>query len=241
VLKKILISCSLFVFSHLCMANVSVDINQKNFNFNSQPRLSEVISNVAHEADWYWPAAKLYKLDTQDAPHLRDEIVTKLKLLQLSLSEERSIKISDLIEQINSWQLADRILIRLDYDLVQTNAQFDPLFDTGSYRLDLLERPRLINFFGLIEQASSAKLNTNQCIADYIHEQFSVLLNKDYIYVVQPNGHTFKAGIAYWNASCVEIMPGSQIYIPLDESQFSAENRELNKKIVKLALNRILQ
>jgi hypothetical protein len=36
-------------------------------------------------------------------------------------------------------------------------------------------------------------------------------------------------------------MPGSQVYIPLAESQFFKENTELNEQVIALAKNRILQ
>jgi hypothetical protein len=229
------------VFSHICAANVTIDINQQRFDFTTLPRLNEVLSKVADDQNWYWPAANLFRLDTKKAIKLRSTLVAKLKFMQLSASDEQAERLKSLIEQINNWQLADRIQIQLDYDLVQTNLQFNPRFNEGNYRLELVERPNSFHIVGLIEQATNGQLQPEQCLGDYIHAHFSSLDNQDYVFIIQPDGHSYKFGIAYWNASCNDIMPGSQVYIPLAESQFFKENTELNEQVIALAKNRILQ
>lgn len=228
------------LFSSISSAQVSIQINQHKFDFTASPRLAEVLSPIAYQDNWYWPAARLFRSDTHEALALRNSVIAKLKFLQLSLNNDSAVLVDELIQQINSWQLADRILINLDYDRAQTNPQLNPQFEQGQYKLDLVTRPTSFTVFGLVRQPVVIDLTDNMCAHHYINSAFSQLENKDFVYLISADGRIDKIGIAYWNAGCVDIMPGSQIYLPFNESQFFSENRELNRQIVELALNRIM-
>tara|TARA_R110002167_G_scaffold20405_15_gene74707 strand:- start:5910 stop:6662 length:753 start_codon:yes stop_codon:yes gene_type:complete len=228
------------LFSSISSAQVSIQINQHKFDFTASPRLAEVLSPIAYQDNWYWPAARLFRSDTHEALTLRNSVIAKLKFLQLSLNNDSAVLVDELIQQINSWQLADRILINLDYDRAQTNPQLNPQFEQGQYKLDLVTRPTSFTVFGLVRQPVVIDLTDNMCAHNYINSAFSQLENKDFVYLIAADGRIDKIGIAYWNAGCVDIMPGSQIYLPFNESQFFSDNRELNRQIVELALNRIM-
>lgn len=239
-LKHTLLVGWLILFSSLCQANVNVTINYQKFDYSHQPRLSEVLSKVAYEKIWYWPASRLFRLNTNKAQTLRKNLVEKLMAAQLTANVDDVSQMNLLIDQINSWHLADRIPISIDYDLAQMNPEYNPRFDNGNYRLDLSTRSPYITIFGLTEYPRVIKAKTKLCAHEFINALFTHLKNLDFIYIIQPNGLTIKAGIAYWNAGCVDIMPDSQIYLPLPESQFFSENRELNQQIIELAKNRVL-
>jgi len=220
-------------------ANVSIQLNKELYQFEHNPRLVEVLAKVATEKHWYWPAAALYRLDSSLAEQQRNNIIEKLKLLRLSLSEQHAARVTYLIKQIKQWQLADRVDVAIDFDAAQMNANNNPRFENGSYRLDLIMRPTTAQVMGLTTQSLSLDLTEAQCAHQYIHKLVPNLANKDFVYLIQPNGASKKIGIAYWNSNCVHIMPGSQIFLPLPELQFFNENRLLNEQIVALAKNRI--
>ena len=221
-------------------ANVSIQLNKELYQFEHNPRLVEVLAKVATEKQWYWPAAALYRLDSSLAEQQRNNIIEKLKLIRLSLSEQHAARVTYLIEQIKLWQFADRVNVPIDFDAAQMNVNNNPRFENGSYRLDLILRPTTAQVIGLTTQSLSVDLTEAQCAHQYIHQLVPNLANKDFAYLIQPNGVSIKIGIAYWNTNCVDIMPGSQIFLPLPESQFFHENRLLNEQIVALAKNRIV-
>ncbi|WP_340678576.1 capsule biosynthesis GfcC family protein [Paraglaciecola sp.] len=235
--------CSIFLYLLLTVfcvqAKVSVQINQEVFNFSENPRLVGVLAQVAVGKQWYWPASALYRLNSSRAENQRDQIIKKLESIQLSLSSADSSHVSYLIEQIKQWSIADRIPIPIDYDAAQMNANNNPQFENGEYRLELRLRPQTASIFGLTSQALTINLANNQCAHSYIQQFSSSLASNDFAYIIQPDGVSKKIGIAYWNQGCTELMPGSQIYIPLPESQFFIENSMLNAQIVALAKNRI--
>jgi hypothetical protein len=239
-LKRCVIFICFAALSHFSHAEVSVTINYQKFDYLHQPRLNEVLSKVAYEKNWYWPASRLFRLDTNKANNLRKAIIEKLMSVQSTSNDNDGTQISLLLGQIKSWHLSDRISIKLDYDLAQLNPEFNPQFDNGNYRLDLSTLSPYITIFGLTESPRVIKKTTKQCANEYIASLFPQLENLDYIYIIQPNAVVIKTGIAYWNATCVDIMPDSQIYLPLPESQFFSENQELNLQIIELAKNRVL-
>jgi len=219
-------------------ANVSIQLNNQLQLFEHNPRLAEVLTKVATEQQWYWPAAALYHLDSSQAEQQRNKIIEQLK--RLRLSELHSAQMTSLIEQIKQWQLADRVDVVIDFDAAQMNANNNPRFDNGSYRLDLILRPTTAQVIGLTTQSLSIDLTEAQCAHQYIHKLVPNLANKDFVYLIQPNGVSKKIGIAYWNTNCVDIMPGSQIFLPLPESLFFQDKQLLNEQIVALAKNRII-
>ena len=239
-LKLSYLYLSLFFFSHFCFSEASITINHRDFVFTNQPRLSEVLSKVADEKDWYWPTSRLFRVNSNEANKLREMTISNLQFAQLTASQNDAANFTKLISQIQNWHLADRILIKIDFDLAQVDPRYNPRFEDGSYRLDLSTRSPYLTIFGLTDLPRVIKTNKKQCSSELVSELFLQQENKDYIYIVQPDGLSLKVGIAYWNAECVDIMPGSQIFLPLPESQFSIENTELNRQIIQLAKNRIL-
>jgi hypothetical protein len=221
-------------------AKVSIKINDELHQFDHNPRLAEVLVKVAAEKQWYWPAASLYRLDSSKAEQQRNKIIEQLTLMHKSLSGKNSAKMTHLIEQIKQWKLGDRVDMAIDYDAAQMNADNNPRFENGEYRLDLILRPLAAEIIGLTTQSLSIDLTNPQCAHQHIQQLNPNLANKDFAYLIQPNGLSKKFGIAYWNKGCVDIMPGSQIYLPLSESLFFYENQLLNEQIVALAKNRIV-
>lgn len=227
-------------WSPACFADVSITINQQSFEYDYTPRLNEVLASVAYEQNWYWPASKLYQLDSTRTLTLRNDVVAKLKFMALSLDGQFAQRVQALIQQIRSWQLADRVLVNIDYDKAQLDPLSNPQFDNGQYQLNLVTRPDNVGVFGLAEDTPSISLSPKTCAHEYVNATFSSLENKDFVYIIAADGQISKVGIAYWNASCVDIMPGSQVFLPFPESQFFSDNTELNNQIIKLALNRIM-
>jgi hypothetical protein len=224
----------------IAQAKVNVQLNQELLDFAGNPRLVKVLAKVSADEQWFWPATTLYRLDSSQAEKQRSEIVAKLEFLHSSLGHEPAKQVTYLIEQIKQWTLADRIVIAIDYDAAQMNNNNNLRFENGNYRLDLKLRPTTASIFGVTIQDLTFNLTNNQCAYDYIHQYATQLANIDFAYIIQPNGTSQKIGIAYWNKGCVELMPGSQIYLPLPESQFFKKNRLLNEQIVALAKNRIV-
>tara|TARA_R110000868_G_scaffold344007_1_gene604980 strand:+ start:1297 stop:2016 length:720 start_codon:yes stop_codon:yes gene_type:complete len=221
-------------------AKVSIQVNHEMFYFAENPRLVDILSEVTGDNPWFWPASRLYRLNSSEAEQQRNDIVSELKFISISANKELIEQIHTLINEIQQWPLADRVDIIIDYDAAQMNANNNPRFENGDYLLELSLRPTATRIFGLSLPSLPVNMSDDQCAHHYIQNKNIKLANYDSAYIIQANGQTKKIGIAYWNQKCVELMPGSEIYLPLPESQFSEKYRTLNQKIAMLAKNRIV-
>ena len=220
-------------------AKVSVRVNQMLLDFADNPRMSDVLSGLSKQQTWYWPAAALYRLDTSLGEQQRSNIITQLEFVALSLNQTNALKARSLINQIKQWQLADRVRMTIDYQASRVNLDKNPRFENGHYLLELYTRPTTATVFGLIDQPIKLDLATQLCAEDYIQRLDIDLANPDYVYIIQPDGVIKKTGVAYWNSACADIMPGSQIYLALPESQFFKHNTRLNEQIAQLATSKL--
>jgi hypothetical protein len=225
----------------IVQAEVTVVINSEEFVFSDNPRLTEVLTPVAQKRHWYWPGSALFRLDGVRAVQQRREVLASLTVIEQETNVALANNIQHLKLQIQTWQLADRIEQTIDFDLARLDPNFNPRFEDGSYLLILKERPKTIEVFGLTENPTTLRLEHGTCLAKQLHKTYSDLQNKDLIYITQADSTVINYGIAYWNKSCVDVMPGSQIFLPFAESQFSESNRKLNYTIASLAKNRVTQ
>jgi hypothetical protein len=83
---------------------------------------------------------------------------------------------------------------------------------------------------------------TGMCADQYLTgKQLKPLADKDYLYVVQPNGEITKVGKAYWNYQCRTLMPGAQLFVPISEKDVFSQVSKVNKLVAELSLNRIMR
>ncbi|MFT2089351.1 capsule biosynthesis GfcC family protein [Paraglaciecola sp. 2405UD69-4] len=235
---KILLFVFTLSWASFNFAAVKVTINDTTYTYDTNPRLSEVLEVVALQRPWYWQAAALFRLDKGSLEQDRSLVIEQLNELISSKGDSKII--SDLIIDIKSWRLAPRVFIPIDYDLSRVQPKFNPKFDDGEYLLLLKERPTTISVLGMITNPTAIDYQDNVTVKDYVSKiNRTDLSDKSLIYIIQNDGQISKSGIAYWNNNYDQVMPGSQLFIPISESQFISQISTLNMKIAKLATNRV--
>ncbi|MAD74868.1 MAG: hypothetical protein CML20_08790 [Rheinheimera sp.] len=236
---------------------VIVDINNSAYNFEVEPRLSEVLAKKGLEQNWYWPASKLYRLDntklnstrlnssllaSNSPEHLRSTVLQQLETLAASAKPELQTELNALKFQVANWQLAQRILIPIDYDLARAQAPFNPKFDTGVYKLQLMVRPETVQFWGAIEKDVVVPHNGATSISEYLTAiERTAYADASVVYVIQPDGTVIKVGVANWNRQHIEAMPGALVFVPFESEWFSSELEQLNQNLLALVLHRVVQ
>ncbi|MBV2127769.1 capsule biosynthesis GfcC family protein [Arsukibacterium indicum] len=241
----VLLLISVLGFSiKLCAAEavVSVQIKGQSYLYQKPPRLAEVLQPVAFTDDWFWPASRLYRLDTMRAEQLREQIIQRLAALKGKWQQDSHYQntIEQLTFQLQQWQLAERIMIAIDYDLARLKPAANPLFEPGQYLLSLTERPPHITVFGLA-RAERITHYGNASVSIYAGQLRRLAgSNYDWLFVLQPDGEVIKAGIASWNQQHLELMPGAQLFVPFDTRFFGDEFVEINQAVIELARHRVL-
>jgi hypothetical protein len=222
-------------------AQVSIKINDETLRYPENTRLAEVLAPVALQQHWYWPSSALFKLNTSEPQQLRMQIFQHITALQGTWHADRAKleALSRLRQQLEGWQLAKRIAIKLDYDLARTRVEFNPQFDAGEYLMILSLRPTDIRVFGLITAENIMQHKGATEVSSYL-DNLPLLTgaDKSTLYVIQRDGRVIKTAVGYWNRQHQELMPGSQVFVPFDDS-WSSELAQLNQLIVQLAVDRV--
>jgi hypothetical protein len=221
------------------VAQVQVQINKDVYNFDLAPRLAEVLTPIANSAEWYWPSAQLYNLNAASIEKQRQTLIQQLRN-DSSANEAKQEAYEALINQLSAWRLADRIQIKIDFDLARVSPAQNPKFDNGEYLLRLSTRPSTFEVFGAVMRPSTLKVTNNTCIRDILADVIRLQsADHNQVYIISPTGQIEIAPIAYWNHRCVVPMPGSSLYIPLQENQWFEHASIINQQVASLALNRI--
>lgn len=240
---KFILSAVLIVASASTYADVSVQINNQQFHYMDAPRLAEILEPVSTNKRWYWPAAALYRLDSQKPEQIREKALIDLQQLSARWQEqpERKATVLRLIRELESWQLAERIPVAVDYDLARVKPEFNPRLEYGRYLLRLKTRPDAVYAYGVITYPQRLAHQGATPAYEYLQGlTFSAGADSRTLYVIQPDGRVQLLDNSYWNRQHLEIMPGGQLFIPFADEWFSSLTENINQQIAELATHRVM-
>ncbi|MGI5308748.1 capsule biosynthesis GfcC family protein [Rheinheimera sp. WS51] len=239
-------------------SELSIQINQQlyRYQFASQlltdsgvtvqttaPRLADVLAPVALDDKWYWPVSALYNTSDNSAQLLQQQVLALLAELQEAEASDTDLQqaLSAMTKQVQSWQLASRVFITIDYDLARAKAEHNPAFSAGDYLLKLAPRPSHVSVLGLVTQPGKINHKAATPAAGYAADlTYLAAADRHSLYIIQPNGQVVKTTVAAWQQQLVEAMPGAQLFVPFKSGLFSAKWQQLNQAIVQLARHRVL-
>lgn len=239
-MNRILVLLFLTAFSSSQAQEVKIHLNGAIDIYKFEPTLEQVLKRHVDQEHWYWPASTLFRKSNEPQEIERTEILAQLALVKSDVtSEDADTAITSLMEVIKEWKLASNMGISLDYDLVRLKEANNPIVNFGEYFLQLRKRPTKIQYFGFVSEAGELLHQSATDVSKYLKEiEYSDFADRDYVYVINPNGKVEKAKVAYWENEHFEVAPGSTIYVPLKETLFS-NFANLNLKIATLAGNRL--
>jgi len=237
--KLLVTSFVTFILAFSVQAQVKVTLNKTIYQYDATPRLADVLVPAFGVAQWYWPSSQLFRLNSTDYEATRDSLIALLS--KDNTASKNVLKAHQhLLGQINEWQLADRVQIEIDFERARYSLAHNPQFEAGEYLLTLSERPKSLFIFGAVATPKSIVYEDNQCIQETIKGiQRYVGADLDKVFIISPDGKIAPATIAYWNKRCVVAMPGSSIYVPLQENQWFQKAAMINQQMALLSVNRI--
>jgi hypothetical protein len=240
---KSILFAAITSFSCVATANVTVKWNEVDYTFDSTVRLTDVLSKLEINTNIYWPSAALFIPNDVALERARQSSLSNLNLLDSRLQSdtyEQKRVFTNLTNELQHWHLANRLSVKIDYDLARISAAHNPQFDDGYYVVSLPERQKSVDIIGAVTNTVKTKHLPHTDVSEYLNSaNISSLANKDTVIIIQADGRIIEAPKAYWNRQHQEIMPGSIIYVPFKESLFTPQYAELNQQIVALAKNRL--
>lgn len=244
-MMRFVCSCLLlFVLSSKSFAVIQVTTSDNKRQYLNPVKMSLVMHLQGGKGDWYWPACALFEENSAEVELLRKQIIQQIDDLMVGLpaGADRAITLSSLRRQIQSWNLAKRLPFIINHDLARLDSKYNPMFKEGNYLLRLVKRPKNIWISGFLFSPGSyvyKPQSTASGIVNDVHLQAEA--DNDFVYVISPQGKISKQNIAYWGKTFNQIMPGSQIFVPLSESLLDTRYESLNRMIAELAVHRVLQ
>lgn len=117
----------------------------------------------------------------------------------------------------------------LDPRPVEANAAANLPLQPGD-RLFYPVRPTTIRIVGAVQQPCTLPLQPMRDARSYLAAcPYTRRADRDWIYVIEPDGHVFRQGVALWNrAKPLSLAPGAVIYVPLPERAAKHVDATLN-------------
>ena len=223
-------------------AQLSFNAQNTIITFDKPVKLAEVLATLPDPHSVYWAGAEVYELDSPKAEAQRADVMQLLANLirRQSSGSARHTLLSDLYRDISDWHLMRRLNIDVDFDQARLNPKRNPGFVSGRYYIKAKPSMQSVSLVGPIGAQQTLTFNNASTVRDYLEQATPAdSADKDYVYVIEPDGKVSKQGIAYWNNTHYKPMPGSVIYLPLQTDLFSDDIEQLNDHIASLLQHRM--
>lgn len=191
-------------------------------------------------ANSWWPGAVISEEKaTAEALAQKQALTGRLAALSADASSDNAAALNALRQQLQALKVTGRQLVNLDPDIVRVSERGNPPLQ-GNYTLWVGGQPTEVTLFGLISRPGKQPFMPGRDVASYLEGQNRLSgADRSYAWVVYPDGRTQKVPVAYWNQRHVEPMPGSLIFVGLDDSFWSSEPEALNADILHTLMQRI--
>ncbi len=242
-MKRLMLLLLIAITSSKALALVDIELNGQHYRYLNPVRLSLILQTNAKNGDWYWPASAIYKIDQDYTESLRQDVLQSIDSLavDLNVNDDKAIALNALRQQVQQWTLAKRLPISVNKNASRIDNSQNPMLQDGNYIMHLSGRPTVVWMSGMVKTPGSYEYRNQHTAADYAEGvRLRDYADPDYVYVISPRGEVTKQNVAYWGESYSQIMPGSQVYVPLFTWLLSPSVDELNEKVAQLAVHRVL-
>lgn len=209
-------------------------------------RLSDVLRAAQVNAESYWfgatwqhqplvPEQRRLKAGVIfDLQSLRNEALAQQQL-------ERAELASSLLHTVESLPVTGRRIAILDPVRVEVERKHNAYVSAGD-RLIYPQRPTTVHVVGAVKQDCELPHQPLQDAREYLqlcpeHNE----ADNDYLWVIQPDGHVYKRGIALWNRDEGFFpAPGARLYVPIKTSGTTPQlNQELAQFLATQPLDEV--
>lgn len=240
-MNKIIVSCLLLGMGSASAAEMTWhhDYAQKTVSIADGKRLADAYQHFQFNAELQWDGAFLTTPRLAEKAHReRISLLGELDALASSNSELAK-QISTLKKYLNSLNVAERIMTKLDPDWVILHEQDNrPL--KGAYSLYTKNYPVAVTVVSPTEQISLSVIEGGHC-ADYLAKLSSdSIQDNSQAYLIQADGKILQVGVANWNERADQVvMPGAIIFTGFAPSVLSEQFISINQHIAAVLANRI--
>lgn len=236
----------------LCLSFVSVSAAELTFNYAgkmqsvSMPdrsRLSEAYAGLKLPANADWSSALMTKNDaTNSLASAQASLLQHLQSLTEQWRDDPALvkSVQQIMMLVTTTPVALRIQTKLDPDWVLLRQEFNPQLE-GHYTLYLAPYMFNLQLAGLAGN-QTLPIHEGYLLADYLADvSYQEGADKDFVYLITPEGQWHKMPVALWNRVDSEPSSGSMIFVGFDSSLLPDNMPDLNEQIASYLANRIPQ
>ena len=208
------------------------------FQWQDGARLHDasVAGQVRAEA-WFLGAALLRDSALESQQRLKAGVLFDLRVNRLHARSENDASLLELIERLQA-QVADMPVtgrVRAELNpfqlLLLPNNQ---LLQAGD-RLIYPTRPTQVRVMGAVAADCVLDFDPAQALKHYLRQcPAHPAVDRNLVYVIQPDGQVREVGIAHWNEQQVDLAVGAVIYRPLRAAKISVDTADLNRDMAAL-------
>jgi hypothetical protein len=124
--------------------------------------------------------------------------------------------LAQLRANIDNWQLAKRLPVKIDYDLARMINATNPQLPKGKYILLLTPRINTVKLFGVVKKTGEIPHLPHTDVSEYIvNHTLTGLANKDMVMLIQADGRLIESFGVYWNKTHQVVIPGRPTFCTL--------------------------
>jgi len=148
--------------------------------------------------------------------------------------EGRAHAAAQLYQQVQALPVTGRQQAMLDPVAVEVGFAPNPLVSDGD-RLVYPPRPHSVRVVGAVAAACTLAFEPLQRPLDYLHACPALTeADYDYLWLIQPDGHVTRQGIAAWNREeGAPPAPGSTLLVPIRSDDLDPPTPELNQQLAE--------
>lgn len=202
-------------------------------------RLLEAISAAQPDAQGYWLAAAwLHQPLLERQTRLKAGVLFDLDTLRQAAvaggRAPRAQAAAQLYQQVQALPVTGRQLAVLDPVAVEVGFAPNPLISDGD-RLVYPPRPDSVRVVGAVVAACTLAFEPMRQPRDYLRAcPASAQADADYLWLIQPDGHVTRLGIAPWNREeGAPPAPGSTLLVPIRSDDLDPPTPELNQQLAE--------
>lgn len=202
-------------------------------------RLADLVTQPSLIRTW-WPGAVISERQASSiAEQQHQQLLARLVRFAAQDSGDDAAAINSVRQQLQAIKVTGRQFVNLDPDWVRVHPRSNvPL--QGEYSLWAGPQPSTITLVGLVSSPGVKPFVAGRTADDYLAGVNTLSgADRNFAWVVYPNGETRKAPVAYWNKRHVELLPGSILFVGFSDRLFDSDFNELNQQILTSLTHRI--
>lgn len=195
------------------------------------------VSGQVRADAWFLGAAWLRASEMEPQQRLKAGVLFELRVNKLHARATNNSRLLELVERlellVTDLPVTGRVTAELNpFQLLI--AQNNHLLEPGDH-LVYPTRPTQVRVLGAVAEACELSFDATLALQDYLRQcPAHPVADRDAVYVIQPDGHVSRIGIAHWNKQQVNLAVGAIIYRPVSMAKMSPETAGFNEDMAAL-------